>query len=136
MKIVEGFETLSELDLLAGTIYGEARGECHDGRVGVGLVVRNRVAQPGWWGRNWREVILREKQFSCWSDQNANAIADARYSDPRTWRECLDVAEEVYLGRVSDFLGGPTHYHAVSVFPEWAKKLKRLAQIGGHVFYR
>jgi spore germination cell wall hydrolase CwlJ-like protein len=28
-----------------------------------------------------------------------------------------------------------THYHATSVSPGWAKKLKRTGRVGNHVFY-
>ena len=79
---VEGcpFLTWSEIDLLTGTIYGEARGEPWGGKVAVGMTVRERVRYPGhWkWGRNWREVMLAPEQFSCWGDHNRAAIITAR----------------------------------------------------------
>ena len=51
-------ETLSEVTLLAGTIFGEADDQEYAGKVGVGLTVATRVKYPRWWGRNWRQVIL------------------------------------------------------------------------------
>ena len=136
MRIHTGFETWSELDLLTGVILGEARGEPHDGKVGVGIVVRNRVEQPCWWGRNWREVILRESQFSCWEDHNVDEVLEEKCGQTALWLDARKIATDVYLGHVVDRIGGPTHYHADYAHPAWARKLIRLCQIGGHVFYR
>lgn len=136
VRLYPGYEKWSELDLLTGVIIGEARGENHEGRVGVGIVVRNRVASPGWWGRNWREVILCRHQFSCWADHNAAEIHDERRNQTALWAQVREIAADVYLGHIVDRLGGPTHYHAVGVSPSWAVGMINLGRIGGHVFYR
>lgn len=136
MNIISGFESWSELDLLAGCIYGEASGEPYQGKVGVGLTIQTRTRYPGWWGRNWREVILCPKQFSCWDDHNRDRITKARKLNDVDWRECYHVARDIYLGVTMDTVGGPTHYHALYVQPAWSNKLIFLAQIGQHRFYR
>ena len=38
------------LDLLARTVWGEARGECFRGKLAVAWVARNRAEHPRWWG--------------------------------------------------------------------------------------
>ena len=136
MKIIEGYETWSELDLLAGVIIGEARGESVSGKTGVALTVKTRADHPRWWGRNFREVILCPFQFSCWGDINAKAIKEAYDHKGQAWKDALRIAEDVYTGNTVDFVGMPTHYHAANVNPWWSEKLKRLAKIGNHVFYR
>jgi len=136
LKLNPGYETWSELDLLAGVVVGEARGESYAGRLGVALTVKGRVDNPRWWGRNWREVILRTKQFSCWDDHNAATICQERAKNSIIWKDCRSVAIDVYLGLVEDRLGGPTHYHAKSIKPKWAKGMTCIGQVGGHVFYR
>ncbi len=128
-------ETFSELGLLAGTIYGEARNQEYAGKVGVGLVVRTRVRYPGWWGRNWREVILSPHQFSCWSDHNRDAIMQAMAENSSDWQSCMNIARQVYLGEIEDKIGAPTHYCRFDVHPAWRIKLKFLCQIEDHVFY-
>lgn len=136
MKLVPGFETWSELDLLTGCIVGEASGEPTDGQVAVALVIRTRVEHPRWWGRNWREVILADKQFSCWQDINAYRIIQARHNRTVSWAKAALIAQGVYTGVTQDFLDRATHYHAVSVSPKWATDMIRIDQIGDHVFYR
>ena len=145
MKIIEGYETWSELDLLTGVIIGEARGESTAGMIGVGLTVKTRAENPKWWGRNWREVILRCKersdgklifQFSCWQDLNANVIRECYRQRNALWKTVRAIALSVYSGDLTDTLGGPTHYHAATVFPDWASGMERLSAVGNHIFYR
>lgn len=134
-------KTWSELDLLTGLIFGEARSECWSGKVGVGLTVQTRVNRPGFWnwGYNWREVILCPQQFSCFNqtDPNLAEIIGAYKIRGPLWQECAMIAEQIYLGRVKDFVGGPTHYHVVSMdkYPSWTPKLKVLGTIENHKFY-
>jgi len=78
VKIITGYDTWSELELLTGVIIGETRGESTAGMIGVGITARTRTEHPGWWGRNWREVLLCDKQFSCWADLNAKVINESR----------------------------------------------------------
>lgn len=133
------FDTWSELDLLTGLIYGEARSEGWAGKGAVGLVVRNRVAKPGFWnwGRNWREVILAPKQFSCFNpnDVNREKIVKAKKDKGARWEECCHIAEIVYVGRLVDRIGAD-HYHTVICRPSWTANLIFLCQIGDHRFYR
>ena len=126
----------SELDLLTGTIYGEARGETREGKIGVALVINNRVTRPGhWnWGHNWREVVLSRDQFSCWNDSKEK-ILNAKKECGEVWQECRSIAIAVYLGLMKDNVGA-THYHALNVSPNWADKITYLCTIGNHKFYK
>jgi N-acetylmuramoyl-L-alanine amidase len=56
-----------DLDYLAHTIYGEARGESFEGKVAVAAVVLNR-AESGQFGNNIKEVIFQMGAFSAVSD--------------------------------------------------------------------
>ena len=58
---------LTDIDTLARTLFGEARGELYGGRVAVANVIINRAAsQVTWWGNTVEEVCRKPKQFSCW----------------------------------------------------------------------
>ena len=66
-----------ETDILARTIYGEARGESISGMEAVASVVLNRVAFANrrgrfWWGNSIAEVCRAPKQFSCWNQLPAD----------------------------------------------------------------
>ena len=49
----------------------------------------------------------------------------------------LRIADQVGNGgRWLPWLGSATHYHATRVKPGWRRTLKKVSQVGRHVFYR
>jgi N-acetylmuramoyl-L-alanine amidase len=135
MSLIAGYETWSELELLTGLIIGEARGEGMAGRIGVALTARTRAKKPCWWGKNLREVILMDRQFSCWQDHNADVIRSIREQHGTSWKNFERIAMDVYSGITIDCIGKPTHYHTINCNPKWAGQLKYLTTIGKHKFY-
>lgn len=136
MNIIAGYDTWSEIDILTGTIYGEASDQPAAGKIGVGMTVRTRVLYPRWWGHNWREVALCDGQFDCWKDHNRERIEKGYRQKDHTWEVCNGIAKDVYSGQILDIIGGPTHYHKDDIFPYWGPSMTRLIQIGRHIFYR
>jgi spore germination cell wall hydrolase CwlJ-like protein len=135
MKIYPGYEKWSDIELLTGLLIGECDNQPEEGKIAVALTVKTRVNHPMWWGRNWREVILASKQFSCWEDHNATRIKQAYSLKGDDWKVCLRVAQDVYDGNILDTMGKPTHYHKTKIHPDWASLLIRLKIIGDHIFY-
>ncbi len=120
---------------LAATIWGEARSEPLAGRIAVAHVVRNRAADPGWWGRDVRTCCLSPGQFSCWWDRQGQAVRLVDETDA-AFRACLDIAGQVMTGDLADPTGGADHYHRDDVRPHWAQGRKPIRTIGRHIFYR
>ena len=139
----EVFREWSDLELLAAVIWAEAGGEEFSGKVGVGLTVQTRVFHPRWWGHNWREVILCPYQFCCFNPNNPRfkPLSELRFFIPkeekRAYEESQLVAKEIYLGRMADYIGQPTHYHTLNARPLWAlsPNIRYLCRIGKHKFY-
>ncbi len=132
-----------EIDILARTIFGEARGESIQGKRAVAAVVMNRVrrarrasAVTYWWGNDTINVCQKPWQFSCWNpgDPNREKI-EAVTSKNRAFQTCLKVAKEAAANQLADPTGGATHYHAKSVRPPWARNRTPSAEIGNHLFY-
>lgn len=127
-------------DVLAGTMYGEARGEYR--RFGeaaleaVGHVVLNRKAQPRWQNMTVASICTQPFQFSCWlaSDPNRERIMDVSENDP-LWIICRRIAREVLAHQRADNTIGATHYHNELVMPKWARGHRPCTQIGSHMFY-
>ncbi len=150
-EIAKCFLNLDEVKLLALMGYGEARGQLkrYPGSVlGVMSVAMTRVkeAQAGrvtWWGKTIREVILKEKQFSCFNPSDKNyielmAIAanwDTSFQKNPVLRECYRLAEGVISGDLPDNVCGATHYHTKASDPDWNKGMTLVAAIGDHEFY-
>ena len=68
----ESFLKLDDAQLMALTIYGEARGESYDGKVSVGTVILERVDHRDWDGKTIKEVCLKKWQFSCYNENDPN----------------------------------------------------------------
>lgn len=133
-------------DILARTLWGEARGEPENGRVAVGCVIRNRAHSPvAWWRRAagvtdpFAAACLCAWQFSCWNDNDPNRrkIEALDPADP-AFRQCRAIAEGIVDGTIADITDGATHYYAKAMkpAPQWAGKLHLTAAIGGHLFLK
>lgn len=127
--------TDDQIDYMARTIYGEARGEGQKGMQAVGNVIMNRVKAGSWYGASIKDVVLKPYQFSCWNvgDPNREKILNAT---PAQLSSARNIAEQVVSGQLPDITGGATHYHAKSVNPYWAASMTKTATIGNHIFYK
>lgn len=141
-RAMRGFYEGMSVDVLARTLWGEARGEGAEGMQAVASVVLNRVAvaeKKGkfWWGNNIIQVCQKPYQFSCWNRADPN-FRKLQAVDERDlyFATALRVARRAVAGALPDITGGATHYHAKGVMPYWAKGETPGAEIGRHVFYR
>lgn len=137
------FESLSEIELMTVCIYGEARNQSLDGMLAVASVIINRANRPSWWGRDIKGVILSPWQFSCFNENDPNrtilediaAGFQARLRKSSVLRRCYWIAKGAMEGFLSSNVGMATHYHTRQVSPNWKEKLRRITQIGNHIFY-
>ena len=131
-----------EIDTLARTLYGEARGEGRGGMELVASAIMNRVkfaqARGGyWWGYTVQDVCLMPWQFSCWNvgDPNRPIIETVTVADDPAFGLALKIAGQAVRGELADLVNGATHYHNATVLPAWAGQGARVASSAGHVFY-
>ena len=124
-----------DLTWLAINAYHEARGEIFDGQVAVCQVVLNRAAQHK---KTVKEIVLQPKQFS-WTSNGNPPIRD--YA---AFERCMQAAMTTEQDRNNgDTLDGADHYYAFRgpnaiKEPSWvqAGKMREVARIGNHVFFR
>jgi N-acetylmuramoyl-L-alanine amidase len=146
------FGNLTDYQLMALTIYGEARGEKYEGKVAVGSVILERVDHRDWDGKNIQEVCLMPYQFSCYlpNDKNFNALKaiandwDNKIKQSQPLRECLNITG-LLLSQSINRTPEIAKYHATQYLtaslrkskacPAWVKKLKLVAAVGSHEFY-
>lgn len=129
-----------DIDALARTLYGEARGEGVAGMQAIAWVVVNRVRRGA---PRFKDtvlgVVMQPKQFSCWNQSDPNSRLCARVSeeDP-IFSLAVYAAASVLSGEVRDMVGGADHYHATWMrpYPAWAASMKQTKVIGQHVFYK
>lgn len=128
-----------DVDTLARTLFGEARGEKRAGMEAVAWVVLNRARRgPPRFQATISEVCKAPYQFTCWSksDPNARICAAADESNP-SFLLALNVATAVLGGMVPDPVGGADHYHVTKMPnpPAWANKMRLVKRIGAHSFF-
>ena len=130
-----------DLDTLARTIYGEARGESISGMEAVASVVLNRLAlskKKGryWWGNTIKDICRYPYQFSCWNKNDANYALIQKVSDTDIiFCICNRIAGRAISGLLEDSSSHATHYHTKSTNPSWARGKIPCAEIGHHLFY-
>lgn len=126
----------ADVDVVARTLWGEARGEGGEGMQAVANVIMNRVARPGWWGRTPREVCQKKWQFSCWNatDPNLHKLLAVDARDPQ-FALALDIAAQAVAGALPDITNGATNYKVRGWPAAWAASMTKVARIGNHDFY-
>jgi len=83
-----------DFEIMAKTIYGEARGESRQGQKAVACVIFNRFRSGKWFAaKTLAGVCLKPLQFSCWnkSDPNSQILANLPYS---AYSRYFDVIKE------------------------------------------
>lgn len=140
-KSMQDFYDDIAIDVLARTLWGEARGQGSDGMNAVAAVILNRVRvaqQKGsfWWGNNIIQVCQKPYQFSCWnrSDPNFRKLQAVTEED-LYFATAVRIARRAVLDQIDDQTLGATHYHADTIKPYWAKGKRPSIIIGNHVFY-
>ena len=131
---------LTDIDILARTIYGEARGEPYEGKWGVGRVIVNRWKSKKWFAGDFiAETAQLPWQFSCWNrnDPNRQKILDCTYDD-KMLRECMKAAMDAIKGAPHIwFTDGITHYYADHIRPpNWAEGQTPAGRLGNHLFFK
>jgi N-acetylmuramoyl-L-alanine amidase len=145
--LYETFGHLTDVQLMALTIYGEARGEKYEGKVAVGSVILERVEHRDWDGKTIHEVCLMPYQFSCFlpGDKNFKALKliaddwDNKIKQSQPLRECLNITGLLLsqsINRTPEIAKyHATQYKTINCNAPWAKKMKLVVTIGNHEFY-
>lgn len=125
--------TAADLDSAARTVWGEARGESANGKLGVAFVIVNRAAATK---ASLQAVCEKPLQFSCRNknDPNEPQLRAVQYDDP-VLRDCLAAVLLALTPSERDPTSGSKHYHVTGTVAWWAAGKKPVAEIGAHVFY-
>ena len=118
-----------ELECLAVGIYFESKGEPLAGQLAVGEVIANR-ANSGRFPSSYCGVLFQRKQFSFIRGRALPAVPRSS----RQWTTAVAIAKIVDQDLKDSAAPKALFFHAKRVSPGW--KLKRVASIGNHIFYR
>jgi len=125
-----------QLKCLALNVYYEARSESEDGKLAVGHVVLNRMADNRFPNticdvvKHGGDQVLYRCQFSWWCDGKSDTPTELT-----AWNKSVELARLIVNGQSEDPTSGAKWYHADYVQPGWAGRLEKTTQLGRHIFY-
>ena len=119
-----------ELECLAVGVYFESKSEPLGGQLAVGEVIANRANSNGRFPSSYCGVLLQRSQFSFIRGRGLPSVPRAS----RQWQNAVAIAKIVDRDLKDSAAPKALFFHARRVSPGW--KLKRVASIGNHVFYR
>lgn len=140
------------VDVVARTLWAEARGEGQMGMHAVACIIMNRAAvakryyanhgkrHPLFGDGGLAAVCLAPQQFSCWLRSDPNRVKLERVTDEDPdFAIAIQIARHAYVGDLEPIVGRCTHYltdslYHSSVCPKWAKTMKIFRVFGRHVF--
>lgn len=135
-----------DIEVMAKTIYGEARGEGAEGMEAVACVIINRYKVQKWF-TGYRieygvkipgiaETCRKPRQFSCWNEKDANFRLLQKVDEKdEVFASCLNLAARAIAGRLEDFTNNATYYHTKTIRPKWTMHKSPCYRVGSHLFY-
>lgn len=133
---------MESLYWLALNVYFEARSQTEEGQIAVIYTTMERVRR-GDYPNTVKGVVTQAKrtksgelikhqcQFSWYCDGKPDRIRNSK-----AWNQALAISAKTLIEEPSSLAKGATHYHANYVSPYWAPKMRFLAQVDDHLFYR
>jgi len=138
-----------DIDIVARTLDGEARGEGKQGMTAVACVIVNRAViadtyvqahgedHPLFGDGSLASVCQAPLQFSCWNEHDPNLaiIKAVTVADP-IFAQAMDIATLAENDELDDITDNATHYYAKgSPMPNWAVSKTPCKIIGEHLFF-
>lgn len=127
-------------DVVAETLYREARGEGWIGIKAVASVILNRSNASG---KTLDEVCLASRQFSCWNGCKRPTVGvkrtwaekgDLGRNEQMMWEYCKTIARMMVDGKFVPVVAANHYYAHGKCRPSWATAMKKITIIGNHTF--
>ena len=132
-------DTATAVDIVARTVWGEARSCGRDGMHRVMNTMQNRAMHPSWWGRTLSDVCTAPWQYSCRNagDPNLPKLLAVTMADP-DFRQAMALATLAVAGTLPDITRGADSYYALSMArpPYWTARAVHTVSDGWHSFWR
>nr|WP_245989806.1 cell wall hydrolase [Litoreibacter meonggei] len=120
---------------LTEALYFEARGETVRGQIAVAEVILNRVSSSRF--PDTVCGVIRQgtgRKFACQFTYTCDGRPE-KVSEPAAFDRVGKIARMMLNGAPRKLSGGATFYHTTAVNPSWARKFRRTARHGVHLFY-
>jgi len=123
------------IQCLAAAVLYEA-GDDAAGQEAVAQVVLNRVRHPAFPGTVCGVVYQgSQRKTGCQFTFTCDGSLTRRTMSQSAWQRARAIAANALSGNVDSTVGLATHYHTNWVYPYWSPSLRKLAQVGTHLFF-
>jgi hypothetical protein len=113
--------------LLTSLIFLKARNDIKQAKIGIGCVVRNRVNNPRWWGKNYKQIAYSLTEFFRLSEQEKNLVlfpVSNNINDK--WDECYLIAKGILDNTIQDITYNSDFFFTTSEkLPGWLSSKHR-----------
>jgi len=124
--IEQSQEDQQVIDVIARTLFGEARFESSKGKRAVASVIWNRAKGDP---LKFVQIIKAPFQFSCWNERTPFKKEGAR------WNDCIKIAQEMIKGEFKPITDANHYYNPNKANPRWARG-QAFTTIGNHKFLK
>jgi len=134
---------ITDLDVMARTLYGTCHGEGYVVASAIGWVVKNRL-RDGRWGSSIKDICKRVDQFKCWDpkDPEYTIIATLDYRDGMLVQYLITATEVLKNGSSLDFTKGANFFIREGLIsnrkttPLWYQEDKVTSVVKNYIFLR
>lgn len=124
----------SSINIIAATIFDEAKGEKLIGRKAIASVINNRTKWKKY-KNNPVLVCIAKFQFSGWNKGYINVDLKSKQHQ-QIWKECQELAKQIINGKFKSIIDSNHYYNPKLANPKWGNKMKNVKIIGNHKFGR
>ena len=136
-EIRQDLLTSVEIEILAKTIYGEARKETHDVRLAIAWTILNRVRSKNWRGESVVDVCQYPFDYPSWHKEKELLLSLKKENGDKQYLLIYQMIESLADGKYTDPTNGCTTYclHTKRM-PKWTVPLEAEVKIGRYLFFK
>ena len=143
VRMIGEYTAFQAANIIARTLYAEARNDGVKGMSAVASVIYNRAEEKK---EKFTKACLKPKQFSCWNKFTKEEADPKNFKVkiPKTvngnktnaalWKTAMAIAADMLSDSFKPTTNANMYYNDKTASPDWAKKLKSVKYIGSHKF--
>lgn len=143
VRMVGEYNAFQAANIIARTIYAEARNDGKKGMAAVASVIYNRAKGDK---EMFAKACLKPKQFACWGKLTKEEADPKSFQvkipgsvkgipqNEKLWKEAMAIAADMLSDAFRPITDANMYYNDKFASPEWAKQLTNVKYIGSHKF--
>ena len=143
VRMIGDYTAFQAANIIARTLYAEARNDGEKGMTAVASVIYNRAKGNK---EDFTKVCLKPKQFSCWNKFTKEEADPKRFQvkipvsvkgnakNNELWKKAMSIVADMLADSFKPITTANTYYNPKTANPKWAKSLIDAQMIGSHKF--